>query len=97
MRCVRRSSIEKENSGSTIKGELPRQSSQELHLLSAIRASFVVFALSFHSVIEGLALGLEDDIPGIWVNFGALALHKFVIAFAVGIELVSVHVSVQYL
>ena len=56
---------------------------------AAIRTVFVVFALSFHSVVEGLALSLEDDIPGIWLNTGATALHKFVISFSVGVELIS--------
>ncbi len=53
----------------------------------------MVFALSFHSVIEGLALSLEEDASGVWLNFGALAMHKFVIAFAVGIELIAVQAS----
>ncbi len=53
----------------------------------------MVFALSFHSVIEGLALSLEDDASGVWLNFGALCMHKFVIAFAVGVELIAVQAS----
>ena len=60
---------------------------------SAIRTFFVVCALSFHSVIEGMALGLEEDRTGVWTSFGAIALHKFVIAFAVGVELLAAEVS----
>ena len=56
---------------------------------AAIRTVFVVFALSFHSVVEGLALGLEADSGGVWLNTGATAMHKFVIAFSVGVELIS--------
>ena len=56
---------------------------------AAIRTVFVVLALSFHSTIEGLALALEDEGEGVWINTGATALHKFVISFSVGIELVS--------
>ena len=56
---------------------------------AAIRTIFVVFALSFHSVVEGLALGLEGDSGGVWLNTGATAMHKFVIAFSVGVELLS--------
>ena len=48
----------------------------------------MVTSLSFHSVIAGLTLGLEKEISGVWINFGAIALHKFVIAFSVGVELV---------
>jgi hypothetical protein len=44
------------------------------------------------STVEGLALGIEEDNSGIWMNFGATAMHKFVIAFSVGVELVSAQV-----
>lgn len=60
---------------------------------AAIRTVFVVMALSFHSTIEGLALSLEDEAAGVWLNTGATALHKFVISFSVGMELVSNKVS----
>ena len=49
----------------------------------------MVTSLSFHSVIAGLTLGLEKETAGVWINFGAIALHKFVIAFSVGVELVT--------
>ena len=62
-------------------------------VLSLIRTFFVVSALSFHSVVEGLALALEDEVAGVWVNFGAMAMHKFVIAFSLGVELVSAKVG----
>ena len=53
----------------------------------------MVTSLSFHSVIAGLTLGLEKETSGVWINFGAIALHKFVIAFSVGVELVTSQVS----
>ena len=56
---------------------------------AAIRTVFVIFALSFHSVVEGLALGLEQESGGVWLNTGATAMHKFVIAFSVGVELIT--------
>ena len=34
------------------------------------RTVFVVMALSFHSTIEGLALALEDEASGVWLNTG---------------------------
>ena len=49
--------------------------------------------MSFHSVIAGLTLGLEKETSGVWINFAAIALHKFVIAFSVGVELVISQVS----
>lgn len=56
---------------------------------SSIRVFFVVSALSFHSVIEGMTMGLEKGKTGIWMSFLAVSLHKFVIAFAIGIELLA--------
>jgi len=56
---------------------------------SAIRTFFIISALSFHSVIEGLALSLEQSKIGIWMVTGAVALHKFVIAFSLGVELIA--------
>ena len=58
--------------------------------MTALRDFFTILALSFHAVFEGLAVGLEDSIEGVWTLFAAVATHKYVIAFCVGIELVSV-------
>jgi len=52
----------------------------------ALRDFFTVLALSFHSVFEGLAIGLEDK-SDVWLLFAAVASHKYVIAFCVGLEL----------
>lgn len=48
-----------------------------------------VLALSFHAVFEGLAVGLEGSVQKVWYLFMAIATHKLVIAFCVGVELVS--------
>lgn len=48
-----------------------------------------VLALSFHAVFEGLAVGLEGSVQKVWYLFAAIATHKLVIAFCVGIELVT--------
>lgn len=48
-----------------------------------------VVALSFHAIFEGLAVGLEGSVEKVWYLFGAIATHKLVIGFCVGIELVS--------
>lgn len=65
----------------------------EKMLKSGIRTFFVVTALSFHSIVAGIALSLESTITGVWINFGAIAMHKFVIAFSVGVELLASKVS----
>ncbi len=66
---------------------------QSQHTKSVLRTFFVVVAISFHSVLSGLAIALEDNSDGVWLNFAAIAMHKFVIAFAVGVELVSTQVQ----
>lgn len=59
----------------------------------AIKNSFggllAVLALSFHAVFEGLAVGLENSVQKVWYLFAAIATHKLVIGFCVGMELVS--------
>ena len=64
-----------------------------LQTKSAIRTFFVVAALSFHSVIEGMTIGLEKDGTDVWMSFLAVSLHKFVIAFSVGVELLAAEVK----
>lgn len=63
------------------------------HVSGAIKNSFggllTVVALSFHAVFEGLAVGLETSVQRVWYLFAAIATHKLVIAFCVGVELVS--------
>ena len=59
------------------------------NLKSLLRTAFVVTSLSFHSLLAGLTLGLESEASGVWINLAAIASHKFVIAFSVGVELVS--------
>ena len=67
--------------------------SQAKRTKSLLRTAFVVASLSFHSVMAGLTLGLENESAGVWINFGAIAMHKFVIAFSVGVELITSRVS----
>ena len=41
----------------------------------------------------GFALALATDSAGVWMNTLATALHKFVISFSVGVELIANKVS----
>lgn len=63
------------------------------HVDESIKNSFrgllAVLALSFHAVFEGLAVGLENSRQRVWYLFAAIATHKLVIAFCVGVELVT--------
>jgi len=56
----------------------------------ALRDFFTVLALSFHAVFEGLAIGLEEHEDDVWILYAAVAAHKYVISFCVGLELYNV-------
>jgi len=54
---------------------------------STIRDMLTIIALSFHSVFEGMAIGLEGSTTKVWILYAAITVHKSVIAFCVGLEL----------
>jgi len=58
-------------------------------LVTSVRGLLVVLALSIHELFEGLAIGLQTSTSYVWYMLGAISAHKLVIAFCVGIELVS--------
>ena len=43
-------------------------------------------ALSLHAIFEGVAVGLSSSVSFVWSLFIAIAAHKFVIAFCVGMQ-----------
>lgn len=55
---------------------------------SSLRGLLIVLALSVHELFEGLAVGLEGSAANVWYLFGAVAAHKLVLAFCVGVELI---------
>uniref|UniRef100_A0A8D8SAC9 Zinc transporter ZIP3 n=1 Tax=Cacopsylla melanoneura TaxID=428564 RepID=A0A8D8SAC9_9HEMI len=59
-------------------------SSQHIH---SLRSFLVVLALSFHSVMEGLAIGLEQSLSDVWTLFTAVSIHECTILFCVGLEM----------
>ncbi|CAH04694.1 Zinc transporter ZIP3 [Caenorhabditis elegans] len=44
-------------------------------------------AMSFHSLLEGFALGVQDSDAAIWTLFLSLLLHKSIEAFSVGLQI----------
>ena len=50
--------------------------------------TYVTFC-SLHAVFEGIALGLTASESSVWYLFFAIASHKFVISFCVGMQFVS--------
>ncbi|XP_067123634.1 zinc transporter ZIP1-like [Centruroides vittatus] len=55
---------------------------------SAIASFLLVLALSMHSVFEGLAIGLQDSVENIIGVLVAVLMHKCIIAFTLGLNLV---------
>nr|XP_003704109.1 PREDICTED: zinc transporter ZIP3-like isoform X1 [Megachile rotundata] len=54
---------------------------------TSVQGLLTVLALSFHAIFEGLAVGLEPSIGSVVYLAAAIATHKMVIAFCVGMEL----------
>jgi zinc transporter 1/2/3 len=57
------------------------------HVDSSMRSLLTVLALSFHAIFEGLAVGLEPALGSVVYLAAAIATHKLVISFCVGMEL----------
>ncbi|KAL5266580.1 hypothetical protein ACHWQZ_G003829 [Mnemiopsis leidyi] len=55
----------------------------------------LLFALSVHSILEGMAVGSEKDWLMVFTLTGALSLHKALLAFALGCKIVEESQSLQ--
>ena len=42
---------------------------EEEHSKSSLRDFFVVLALTFHAILEGIAVGLEPEVNDVWLLF----------------------------
>ena len=56
-------------------------------MLPSVRGLLVILGLSIHEIFEGMAVGLETNVVNVWSLFAAVASHKFVIAFCIGLEM----------
>lgn len=56
-----------------------------------LQAFLLLFALSFHTIFDGLAVGLQDSASRVWQIFVAISIHKSIIAFCLGLELFKCH------
>lgn len=55
---------------------------------SVVRSLVLVIALSLHSLFEGLAIGLQPTFDDTVQLFSAIALHKCILAFSLGLNMV---------
>ncbi|KAK7087440.1 zinc transporter ZIP1-like [Littorina saxatilis] len=54
---------------------------------SGLRALVMLLALSFHTIFDGLAVGLQDTDADIWTTAAAISIHKIIVAVSLGLEL----------
>ena len=68
----------------------PVMNEQEQHsVAAAIRGFLLVAALSFHSIFEGMAIGLQPTIGDVWFLFTAVVVHEMAIMFCIGMEMLA--------
>ncbi|XP_077290643.1 zinc/iron regulated transporter-related protein 88E isoform X2 [Arctopsyche grandis] len=60
---------------------------------SSAGKSGLLFALTIHAVLEGLAVGLQESSVKVYLLLGAIASHKLVVGFCLGAELISIHIE----
>lgn len=82
------SSIEDENAGINLLDQTHNHDHMgDVFQHSTLRSTLLLIALSFHSIFEGLAIGLQDDQQGLVNLFIAVIAHKSVMAFSLGLTL----------
>lgn len=60
---------------------------QDLSSHSILRSLLLIFALSLHSIFEGLAIGLQSTTENVIKIFLAVLIHKCIIALTLGLNL----------
>lgn len=64
---------------------------QEKADLAEIRSIIFFMALSFECIFDGLSVGLQETVHGVWNMCIAVIAHEFIIAFCIGMELLKFH------
>ncbi|KYO39389.1 zinc transporter ZIP3 [Alligator mississippiensis] len=68
---------------------------QELSRSSPLRLFSLVFALSAHSIFEGLALGLQEEGDKVMSLFLGVAIHETLVAVALGISMAKTSLALK--
>ncbi|XP_071952955.1 zinc transporter ZIP3-like [Antedon mediterranea] len=61
--------------------------------INSLRSLVLLFALSIHSVFEGMALGLQNEARMVWYLLIAMIAHESLAAFALGASLLKSHAT----
>ncbi|EDW89080.1 zinc transporter ZIP1 [Drosophila yakuba] len=56
-----------------------------------LRGLGIIVALSLHELFGGMAIGLEMTLSTVWFMTGAISVHKLVLAFCIGMEIMMAH------
>ncbi|KAH8272866.1 hypothetical protein KR018_006162 [Drosophila ironensis] len=56
-----------------------------------LRGLGIIVSLSLHELFGGMAIGLEMTVSTVWFMCGAIAVHKLVLAFCIGMEIMMAH------
>lgn len=62
---------------------------EQKSVAAAIRGFMLVFALSFHAIFEGMAIGLQPTVKAVWFLFAAVTVHEVAIMFCIGLEMLA--------
>lgn len=62
---------------------------EQKSVAAAIRSFLLVAALSFHSIFEGMAIGLQPTLSDVWFLFTAVIVHELAIMFCIGMEMLA--------
>ena len=54
---------------------------------NGVRAIVILLALSFHTIFDGLAVGLQDEERDVWTTTIAITIHKTIVSVSLGMEL----------
>ncbi|KAH9492646.1 hypothetical protein Btru_024148 [Bulinus truncatus] len=65
----------------------------EIIEVNPLRAFLMLAALSFHTVFDGLAVGLQEESEDVWEMFIAICIHKSLVALCLGVQLFIVYRS----
>ena len=55
---------------------------------SLVQSIILFLALSLDSIIEGMALGVQESLAGVWNLLVAILSHEFIISFTLGLQLI---------
>ncbi|EDW77039.1 uncharacterized protein Dwil_GK22156 [Drosophila willistoni] len=69
----------------------PMTQVSELEEPNWLRGLGIIVALSLHELFGGMAIGLEMSVDTVWFMCAAIACHKLVLAFCIGMEIMMAH------